>query len=298
MHGELLVAIFAGLGGMLGWGSADFFAKKTVDKIGDIASLVWAHIFGTAIFVTIAVYEVVVVGRHFAISFDLNTWLGLVFFGSLQALVYLLVYKAFSKGQLSLLNPIFASFSGLVAIFSILVFGEKLNLFILLALLSIFLGILLMNLNVQAFLSKKIRLDYVSGLKEISLATILAAIWTLSWDKFVTGHDWLVYALCMYAFMTIAALVISRVYKTNLSAVPRGIWKFLILIGLGETVAYLAITLGYSTTSFTSVVALLSGAFSLPTLILARVFLKENVTKLQTVGSLVIIAGLVLLSLQ
>ena len=29
-------------GGMFGWGLADFFAKKTIDKIGDIQTLAWA----------------------------------------------------------------------------------------------------------------------------------------------------------------------------------------------------------------------------------------------------------------
>jgi len=54
MDNSLAVAILGGLGAMLGWGFADFFAKKTVDRIGDLASLVWAHLFGTAIFFTMA----------------------------------------------------------------------------------------------------------------------------------------------------------------------------------------------------------------------------------------------------
>jgi drug/metabolite transporter (DMT)-like permease len=45
------------------------------------------------------------------------------------------------------------------------------------------------------------------------------------------------------------------------------------------------------------VVAMLGGVFSLPTIILARIFLKEKVTLAQTAGSLVVIAGIILLSL-
>jgi len=40
MQQELLIAVLAGLGGMFGWGFADFFAKKTIDEIGSVASLV------------------------------------------------------------------------------------------------------------------------------------------------------------------------------------------------------------------------------------------------------------------
>jgi len=52
--------------------------------------------------------------------------------------------------------------------------------------------------------------------------------------------------------------------------------KFLFLMGLGEAVAYLAISWGYSKTTLTGVVALVSGAFSVPTVVLAYTFLKER----------------------
>lgn len=39
MQKELFIAIIAGLGAMLGWGISDFFAKKSVDKIGPLVSL-------------------------------------------------------------------------------------------------------------------------------------------------------------------------------------------------------------------------------------------------------------------
>ena len=33
------LAIFAGLGGMFGWGLADFFAKRVIDSIGELKTL-------------------------------------------------------------------------------------------------------------------------------------------------------------------------------------------------------------------------------------------------------------------
>ncbi|MFN2571957.1 MAG: hydantoinase B/oxoprolinase family protein, partial [Gemmatimonadales bacterium] len=46
METTLLTAITAGLLGMLGWGCADFFAKKTIDKIGDLPTLFWGQLLG------------------------------------------------------------------------------------------------------------------------------------------------------------------------------------------------------------------------------------------------------------
>jgi|SRR3989344_3986162 len=296
MPQELLIAIIAGLGGMIGWGSADFFAKKTIDRIGSIVTLVWGHLIGTIFFVLLALFQLIIFGELIQIPINPMVWLGLIFFGTLQMIVYWLAYQGFGKGQVAVLNPVFASFSGLVAFISIVFLGEATNTIKLIALIVIFAGVILLGFDFKGLRSKN--LNFVPGLKEVSLAALLAAIWTLGWDKFVGGRDWLAYALLMYTFLTLAAFVASKLLRVKLSGVKSNLWIFIVGIGLGETIAYAAISLGYSATSLTSVVTLISGAFSLPTIILARIFLKEKVTTAQTIGSIVVIAGIIILSLQ
>lgn len=298
MHNELLIALLAGLGGMLGWGFADFFAKKTVDEISSVASLVWAHAFGALAFAVIIWIKILIIGERIALPNNLMEWGWLLFFGVLQAVVYLLVYQGFSKGKLAVLNPIFASYSGLAALLSVVVFGEIVSGHLLLALSTIFAGILFLNLDTQALLNKRLNLLTTPGVKEMVLAALFAAVWTVLWDKFLGGKDWLIFALFMYTFMTFTALAIAKIQKINLNVTRPGLWKFLMLIGFCEVIAYLSISLGFSTTSYTSIIALLSGSFSLPTLILAHIFLKERVTKLQRAGSIIIIAGIIILSLR
>ncbi len=296
MQSGLFIAVGAGLGGMLGWGFADLFAKKTIDAIGDVATLAWAHVFGSFAFLLFALYKFSY-GQEIILPHNFSTWALLVFFGALQATVYLLVYKGFSKGHVSVLNPVFASFSGLTALFSILIFGELVSGGLVLSLIILFIGVLLMNLDVNEFLNKRISFTHVPGFKEVALATLLAAIWTISWDKFVHGHDWVMYSLLMYIFMTLAILIFTRVRHIKMSFSKPHAWKFLILIGVCETLAYLAVTYGYSLSPHTSVVALLSGAFSLPTIIFARIFLKEKINLAQVIGGVIIVAGVVLLAL-
>lgn len=98
MPSELLIAILAGLGGMLGWGLADFFAKKTIDRVGDVVSLAWGHVFGTAALLIIALYQFGIRGEKVPLPDNASTWLGVIFFGVLQATVYFFVYKGFAKG--------------------------------------------------------------------------------------------------------------------------------------------------------------------------------------------------------
>ena len=297
MTHDLFIAISAGLGGMFGWGLADLFAKKTIDEIGDIVTLVIAHVFGSLSLILVTAY-VLLRGGALAFPHDATTWLGLIFFGALQAIVYLLVYTGFGKGQVAVLNPVFASYSGLTAIISIIFLREAVNAPLLIGLAILFIGILLLTIDPAALKERKIGFTQIPGFREISIATILATAWTVLWFLFIHGHDWLTYAMLMYVFMTATLLIYARVKKIRL-AVPKAqasAWKYLVLIGVFETGAYLAISGGYGLTTHTSVVALLSGAFSLPTIILARIFLKERTTTLQAVASVVIIAGIMALS--
>ena len=298
MQQELLIAFIAGLGGMWGWGLSEFATKKSVDKIGTISSLVWAHVFGTIILFSLLIANLFIFKNPIVFPADLNAWLGLLFFGGLQTMVYYFGYKGFEKGQVAILSPIFASFAGMVALLSVFVFGEVLNISLVPALVLIFGGVILINLDLKSLRAKRIRIAGVPGLKEIIIATILATFWTLGWDRFTGGRDWMVYTSLMFVFMTVSAYFIARFNKVNLSDVKSGAWEFLWLIDAGEAVGYLAISLGYSSTSFTSVVAVLSGASSLPTILLARIFLKEKVATVQTIGSLIVIAGIIFLSIS
>src|SRR4051812_36014873 len=120
MPQDLLVAVAAGFGGMLGWGTADFFAKKAIDKIGDIVALVWAHIAGSLLLLVFLLAFLLTHRVALAMPASQIDWLGTGFFGALQGAVYLFVYIGFGKGQISILNPLFASFSGFVALASII----------------------------------------------------------------------------------------------------------------------------------------------------------------------------------
>ncbi len=296
MHSTLFIAILAGLGGMIGWGFSEFATKKSVDIVGTISSLVWAHIFGSVILLILLFSRPFI--DHGAALLPANTadWLELIFFGTLQTVVYYFAYKAFEEGKVSILSPIFASFTGIVALMSVLLFGETVRLTLVPVLILIFLGTILINLDLKSLKKGKFHIKAVAGLREIIIATILAAIWTLGWNKVASDKDTLVYTSFMFLFMTVSAYILAKGTGSNILKIKAGAWKFLWLIAIGEVVAYLAITLGYATTTYTTVVAVLSGASSSITIVLARVFLKERMTKLQMVSSIVIIVGIVLLA--
>ncbi|MGH7241294.1 MAG: EamA family transporter [Candidatus Saccharimonadales bacterium] len=296
MNNALLIALLAGLGGMVGWGSADFFAKKSIDKIGSIKSLVWAHIFGTLILFTAFMLRTVFNPTSSQLPTDVKSWLELGFFGVLQMIVYWMAYRGFEKGRLTILNPVFASYSGIVALLSIMFLGEKVRSLAVIALGVIFVGSLLLSLDFSQKGTKRIKL--AAGLPEVALAAALAAVWTIGWDKFVSGRDPLSSAFIMYGFMSLAAVVLARLMRVKFSVIHDLDKNPLFLVGLSEAVAYLAISWGYSRTSLIAVVAVISGAFSVPTVLLAYLFLKERLNMLQILAVSSIIAGVVILSVS
>jgi drug/metabolite transporter (DMT)-like permease len=297
MSNEIMIAVLAGLAGMLGWGFADFFAKKTIDSVGDLVTLAWAHIYGVVFISSLALISARA-NNNLELPVDHVEWLALAFFGVLQAFVYYFAYKAFGKGKLSILNPVFSSYSGIVVLLSVLIFGEVLLRRQIYTLLIVFLGIIIMNLDHESLALKKIKLARLSGMKEMLTAVIFASIWTVLWGHFVSGKNWLTYAAIMYIFMSITILFICLFQKAKLNVLNRYTWKYFFLIGVTEVVAYVGVSLGYSLSSHTSIVAVLSAAFSFPTFILAYLFLKERVNKFQVVGAFLVVLGVALVSLS
>lgn len=297
MQSDLLIATLTGLSAMIGWGFADFFAKKTIDKVGDLVSLAWAHIFGVGLLAGLVIARSLNDGAMSKFPAEGRELALLAGFGALQALVYYFAYKAFSKGKLALLNPVFSTYSALVVIISVFVLGELLSSSILIILGLIFVGVILINLDEPALHLKKLKLSKIEGLADILTAVVLATVWTVSWGRFVSGKDWLVYAALMYLFMSVTILLIASISKVSLKVTDKTIWKYFFMIGLAEVVAYVGISVGFSITSHLSIVAVLSAAFSVPTVILAHLFLKEQITRLQLGGVTLVIIGVVLISL-
>lgn len=295
MDTGLLTAIFAGLGGMIGWGLADFFAKKTIDKLGDITTLFWAQFFGVAPLFIFFLFDPVIP------KLGIRSLLILLILGIWSGLSYIPTYIAFRKGKVSLLSPIFASYAVLVTILSALFFNEVIPAERLFGFVTVFIGIILISGGLSdlwlLIAGNESRKDNVKGLKEIFFAVFIFSLWLVSLDRFIIGLNWVPILLAIRIISSLSLFFYSKVKKIDLKIKDNSLWKYLIIIGIFDILAFASVTFGFSNTSHISVVAMLSGAFSLPTIFLARIFLREETTRTQLVGSLIIIIGIVIVSL-
>lgn len=235
-------------------------------------------------------------------SLSTGGWVWLIVLGAWSGLSYIPTYVAFGKGKVSLLSPIFAAYAVVVALISGLFLGEVIPGMRWVAFAIVFFGILLITGDLRD-LSSMFRGNYkekdarVRGLPEILLAVVLYSLWLIALDAFVGGRYWVPLLLVIRIFSSLALFLYARLRNVQLTFSDRSLWKYLIAIGVFDVAAFAFVTWGFSSTSHASIVAMLSSAFSLPTIILARIFLKERSTRLQAVGSIVVVAGIMFLAL-
>lgn len=287
-----LQAFLGGIGAMIGWGGSDFFVKSVVEKVGAVRTLIWVQLLGALVVGIIGG----ITGMEFAIKRDL--WLGLAFFCITDALGYWLFFKAMEKGKVSVVGPVFACYAAGAVLFSVIL-GEKIGVLTGVLIFTMFLGILLSSMERV----EKIKLGMLKNLGVLLafLGALVFSFWYPLWEKFSeSSSDWMAMTFWLRIGVAIFLMMVLGVGKVRLyeSHWKNVEWKFLGLGGLFDASAYMALTWGYMSLEGTSITTILGSAYSLPTLILANVFLKERLNWLQKVGVGLILVSLVGISLS
>jgi drug/metabolite transporter (DMT)-like permease len=296
----MLKAILAGLGGLFGWGMADFFAKKTFDNLDSTRTLLWMQIFG-----------ILPTGIYLAFNwemarFDPQIIFHLIVLGIANVGAYLLFYKGLAKGLLSILSPVFACQAAIAVLVSAFLFGEIIKNSQWLGLACAFLGILLVSFNLQELQKKTINFkDLTKGMPEVMAGALIFGFFFPYWSWFLKyqGQGWVTSSITLKIIAVIFLIVLiylsakRKKTKPEITGKQKSLWLWLFLIGLFDAAASLSAAWGFRFTTATSVVVILSTAYPLLSVILGKAFLKENLAKNQMVGIAAIIAGLIILTL-
>jgi uncharacterized membrane protein len=290
-----VIALIAGLSGMLGWGVSDFFAKKTIDKIGDLKTLIGSQIIGG---VFLLVYFLFTKPTLPAVTGTMLFYVSAL--AALDGAGYLFLYRAFQKGVVSIVSPIAASAAGVSVITAVFLFKESLSLFGLIGVVLIFLGILIISTDFRDLKKGFSKANLSNGIPEAIAVMVLIGLWFPLWDRFVGDREWLFWLillklimgmmLCVYFYITNKGKRLLSDYKSVI--------KILVPVAVLDALAYVGTTWGYSVTAnTTSLITVIANAYSLPTIILAYFLLKERISRQQTLGIACIIGGIIISSL-
>lgn len=217
--------------------------------------------------------------------------------GVVNAFGYLMFYKALKKGEVSIIGPMISSYSAFSLLFSAFYFKESLNYFIVLCLLIIVVGIAMSSIDYKKIFTNKFnKKDFIKGLPEAILAILILSLWFPLWGSYISNNSWIISLLLLRFFFSLTLLTLLIFDKTKIVIKQKNIIGWLIIVGILDLLAYISLTWGYSDSNYKSIVTVLASVFSVPTIILARIFLKEKLQLLQIVGIVVIFIGIVLLA--
>lgn len=285
------IGILFALASMFSWGTADFFAKKAVDRVGYVKSMLIVQVFAL---MPLAIYA-------FATSQLPAMSVGLLLVTSVAALGgvggYYFFFKGLQKGNISIVSPVSSSYAIVPVVFSYFLYGEVLSPLQLAGIAAIFVGVFLASTRLDE-LRKSIREGATNGVFEALMATVTWGTTYTLLKIVVDGAGPVMGALVTRVIMMLFSIVLfGRGALGDKSKLPgRTILLFLVAAGFLDMIGLMSYNMGI-TTQLVSIVSPISAIYSAVTVVLAYIFLKERIANNQKAGIVSILAGLLLISI-
>jgi drug/metabolite transporter (DMT)-like permease len=289
----LLAAVF--------WGSGDFLTRGVTRTIGTYRTLFYMQSTGL-----IGVTIFMLVTGEFArlASPALSAWAVLVGATLINTVGTFGLYRALQTGVLAVVSPIAASYSAVTVVLAVLS-GETLTVTHLLGIVIVIIGGVLAALEQPptppAFFSDaadvKQGFRLPRGVPSALLAS--AGYGTFFWifGTFVTPIFGGIFPVWFVRLVTpILLLVLALPLRRSMRPPVGRMWLPVIGIGMLDTAAFISSTVGM-TTEQVSIVTVLSALFSAVTVLLAWIFLREPLRRIQWGGIGLIFVGIVLVSI-
>ncbi len=281
-----ILSILSGIAGMFGWGIYDFLGGVYAKQIGPFKSFFWSQLAGL-----ISVFLLIFI---FAIS--LNIPVLVVILLPIAAIIYsagyLFFFKGFEIGNVSIVAATMNLWAVFTMLFAFVFMGQRLSSIQFLGVLMIISGVTLASINWSDIRNHKFQLS--SGVKEtIFGAFFFGVFWNIS--EIITEEiGWLSTTLIVkfgiILFLLIFALLTKR--RLGLGNTTFKTKCMVALMGVIEAGAVAIVNYGL-TIGDAILITPIASALSIVTITLAIIFLKDKVTKLQGLGIMTAIAGII-----
>ena len=281
-----ILSILMGIGGMVGWGIYDFLGGVFAKQIGPFKSFFWSQLSG--------LISILLLALIFTISVDVS-FLAIILLAIsaiIYAVGYLLFFKGFEKGNVSIVAATMNLWAVFTMLFAFIFMGQRLSPIQTVSVLMIISGATLASLNWSEIRNKRFTLS--AGVKETIIgAFFFGVFWNIS--EIITEEiGWLLTTLFVkfgiILFLLIFCFLVKR--EINLSGTTTQTKYMLVLMGIVEVSAVAFINYGL-TIGNAILVTPIASALSVVTITLAIIFLKEKITRLQGFGIVMAITGII-----
>jgi drug/metabolite transporter (DMT)-like permease len=281
------LSIIAGLGGMFGWGMADFFGGLCSRKKGPFFTLFWSQSAGLVITFFLILFLKV------SLRIPASAALLLPIAPMLYAGALLLFYKAFEKGTISIIAATVNLWVVFSMFFAFIFLDQRLSKFQFFGAFMIIAGITFVSLKLSDIRAQN--LNRSSGIKETVLAAFLFGLYFNVSDVILEEIGWLPTTLFVKVGIIFYLLLFSIIVKRNinLSEIAVKTKLMVVLVGVLDATASTSVNYGLSVGD-SILISPITSALSIVTIAMAIIFLKEKITKTQGFGIVMAISGIIL----
>ena len=280
------LSILSGIAGMFGWGIYDFLGGVYAKQIGPFKSFFWSQLAGL-IFALLLI---------FAFTINLNVPIWVIILLPIAAIVYsagyLFFFKGFEIGNVSIVAATMNLWAVFTMLFAFIFMGQRLSTIQSLGVLMIISGVTSASLNWSDIRNQRFQLS--SGVKETVLgAFFFGVFWNIS-EVISEEIGWLLTTLFVKFGIILFLLLFSFLIKRELD-LTKATTKtkcMVVLMGIIEAGAVAIVNYGL-TIGDAILITPIASALSIVTITLAIIFLKDKVTKLQGLGIITAIAGII-----
>ncbi len=271
---------------MFGWGIYDFFAGVYAKKIGPFKTFFWSQTAGFAfVLLLVSVFSI-------TLNLSLLTILLLPVAALFYSAGYLFFMKGFEKGNISLV----AAVMNLWAVFTMLIaftfMGQRLSMLQTIGVFMIISGATLASLNWNEIKNRIFQVS--SGVKETVFgAFFFGSFWNIS-EIISERIGWLLTTLFVKIGIVLLLLLFSLLFKRTLSLTETTSKTRMIVVLMGILDAGAVALVNYGLTIGDAIlITPIASALSVVTIAMAMIFLKDKVTKLQRIGIMTAVSGII-----
>ena len=275
-----------GIGGMFGWGIYDFLGGVFAKQIGSFRSLFWSQLAGL-----ISVLILAVVAR-LAVDIPVLVVALSLIAAILYSAGYLFFFKGFETGNVSIIAATMNLWAVFTMLFAFVFMGQRLSALKTLGVLMIICGATVASLNWNEIGNRKFQLS--AGVREAILgAFFFGVFWNVS-EIISEKVGWLLTTLLIKAGIIIFLSIFSFLTKQGISLthISANTKSIIFLMGVIEACAVALVNYGL-TIGDAILITPIASALSIVTITLAIIFLKDKINKIQGLGIVAAIVGII-----
>jgi transporter family protein len=275
---------------MIGWGIYDFLGGVFAKQIGPFKSFFWSQLAGLISVLLLA----------FVFTTSIHVPILVIILLPIAAIVYsagyLFFFKGFEIGNVSIVAATMNLWAVFTMLFAFIFMGQRLSTIQTFGVLLIISGVTLASVNWSDIRNQRFQLS--SGVKEAILGAFFFGIfWNIS-EIISEEVGWLLTTLLVKFGIVFFLLIFSFLVKREigLKKIAAKTKSTIVLMGIIEAGAVAVVNYGL-TIGDAILITPIASALSIATITLAIIFLKEKITKLQGLGIITAIVGIIVTAL-